>query len=151
MNIGSNMSKKNRRGCELSRARKKELLRTKVSGKASITSHRINIQPHHHPLPLSNNNRPPNGPRGNRLISRPYRNHRRTVKVFKRWITNNSRIGNVKLTISQNRDSISLSEEADFDPSNPEDYLASDTSLSERELAERLRGFCREMKHNGMI
>ncbi len=82
--ISSKSSTKNRRGSELFRSRKKESLRTKISGKESTNSHRIVIQPHHRPSPLSNNDRPPRGPKRDRVISHPYRNHRRTVKVFKK-------------------------------------------------------------------
>ncbi len=57
----------------------------------------------------------------------------------------------MKLTICQDRNNISLSEEADFDPQHPEEFLASDSSLLTRELAIRLYGFCKEMKDDGMI
>ncbi len=119
--------------------RQKALSRNKVSGMNK--PHQIKVKNH------KGNDRPPR--RVHRTIHH-HVNHRKIVKMFKRHLTQNSGIGTASLFINTKRDQIQLSEEMEFDPSQPDEFIASDAGLSERELANRLSHFVREMILNGM-
>eukprot|EP01084_Bolivina_argentea_P139764 245845_1 len=155
MNTSSKIKK---RGSELSHykdSRNKSQLRKPPTNSHRINAHRVRatMQASYNPLLSSNPGNPngPNQPNHSPQRTQSHRRHRRTVKIFKRWLTSNSQIGNDVLSISQDRRTIMLSEEQDFDPLNPEDYLSSDSPLTDQELSRRLRQFCREMIRDGLV
>ncbi len=143
-----------RRGSEVAASRihrrQKSLIRDKISGTSKPNyQKRIKVKARHNQLTTKGNN---NGP-PNRSHNRPVHHRtdpRRVIRMFKKHITNDSRIGTAELSINTKRDRIRLSEQIEFNPQEPEEFFSSDSSLTEIELSNRLCRFVREMIMVGM-